>query len=77
MDNEPRFEEMLSRLDVIVHSLERGDTPLEEALALYTEGSELIRKCTEKLSDAEQVVVKLRKGPDGAPEELPFDTEDS
>ena len=77
MDNEPRFEEMLSRLDVIVHSLERGVTPLEESLALDTEGSERIRKCTEKLSGAEQVVVKLRKGPDGAPEELPFDTEDS
>lgn len=77
MENELRFEEMLSRLDVIVHALESGDTPLEESLSLYTEGSELIRKCTEKLADAEQIVVKLRKGPDGAPEELPFDSEDS
>ena len=77
MENELRFEEMLSRLDVIVHALESGDTPLEESLSLYTEGSELIRKCTEMLADAEQIVVKLRKGPDGAPEELPFDSEDS
>ena len=77
MENEPRFEEMLSRLDVIVHALERGDTPLEESLSLYTEGSELIRKCTEKLSEAEQIVVRLRKGPDGTPEELPVDAEDS
>ena len=77
MENEPRFEEMLSRLDVIVHALERGDTPLEESLSLYTEGSELIRTCTENLSEAEQIVVRLRTGPDGTPEELPFDAEDS
>ena len=66
------FEEMLRRLDVIVKALEKGDTPLEESLALYTEGAELIRLCTAQLNAAEQTVVRLQKAPDGSPEELPF-----
>ena len=75
--NEPRFEEMLSRLDVIVRTLEKGDTQLEESLSLYTEGTELIRLCTARLSEAEQLVVRLQKGKDGIPEELPFDGENT
>ena len=68
----PTFEEMLSRLDAIVRTLEKGDAPLEESLTLYTEGAELIRQCTARLNDAEQTVVRLQKGPDGAPLEFPF-----
>ena len=66
------FEEMLQRLDIIVRALEKGDVPLEQSLALYTEGAELIRKCTERLNEAEQTVMKLQKSADGSPEELPF-----
>ena len=69
------FEAMLQRLDDIVRALEQGDAPLDGSLALYTEGAELIRKCTQQLDEAEQTVVKLQKGPDGSPVELPFDTE--
>lgn len=66
------FEQMLARLDEIVRSLEKGDVPLEESLALYTEGADLIRVCTKQLNEAEQTVVRLQKGADGAPVELPF-----
>ena len=66
------FEEMLQRLDVIVRTLEKGDTALEESMALYTEGTELIRRCTARLNDAEQTVVLLQKGSGGAPAETPF-----
>ena len=76
-NNEQRFEQMLARLDEIVRTLEKGDTPLEESLALYTEGAELIRKCTARLSEAEQIVVRLQKGADGAPTELPFAGDES
>lgn len=69
------FEDMLQRLDVIVRALEKGDTALEDSLSLYTEGTALIRQCTALLNDAEQTVVQLRKGSDGAPEELPFPEE--
>ena len=66
------FEDMLKRLEVIVRALEKGDTALEESMKLYTEGAELIRQCTERLNEAEQTVVRLQKGRDGAPEEQPF-----
>ena len=68
---------MLSRLDVIVRTLEKGDAALEDSLALYTEGAELIRRCTARLAEAEQTVVRLQKGPDGAPVEQPFAGDDA
>ena len=70
------FEQSLARLDEIVKLLERGDVALSESMKLFEEGTGLIRSCGDMLDDAEQKVVRLRKGPDGSPEELPFDAED-
>jgi len=56
-----------------VASLEKGDAPLAESLALFEEGTKLISACTKQLDQAEQQVVKLMKGPDGAPVEQPFE----
>ncbi len=67
------FEESMARLTEIVRTLEQGTAPLEESLKLFEEGTALIRSCGKLLDEAEQKVVKLRKGPDGEPEELPFD----
>ena len=69
------FEQSLSRLDEIVKHLEKGDLPLNDSLALYEEGTALIRSCSQMLDDAEQKVVKLKKGPDRAPVELDFEEE--
>ena len=68
------FEESLARLDEIVKALEKGDKSLDEALSLFEEGTALIKSCGKTLDAAEQKVVKLQKGPDGDPVELPFDT---
>ena len=70
------FEQSMQRLEEIVRLLERGDVPLEESLALFEEGSGLIARCSKLLDNAEQKVIKLKKGSDGTPVELPFDTED-
>ena len=70
------FEESMQRLEVIVQRLERGDVPLEESLALFEEGSGLIAQCSKLLDSAEQKVIKLKKGSDGAPVELPFGAEE-
>ena len=70
------FEESMLRLEEIVRLLERGDVPLEESLALFEEGSGLIARCSKLLDNAEQKVIKLKKGSDGTPVELPFDTEE-
>ena len=69
------FEESLSRLDEIVRHLEKGDLPLSESLTLYEEGTALIAACSKMLDDAEQKVVKLKKGPDRSPIELDFEDE--
>ena len=69
------FEQSMARLDEIVHHLEKGDMPLNDSLALFEEGTALIRSCEKQLDEAEQKVVKLRKGPDREPEELPFEDE--
>ena len=66
------FEQQLARLEEIVAALEKGDAPLADSLALFEEGTKLIAACSKQLDQAEQQVVKLMKGADGAPVELPF-----
>lgn len=71
------FEEKLARLEEIVALLEKGDAALAASLSLFEEGTKLANACTAELDKAEQQVVKLMKGADGAPVELPFEsTED-
>ncbi len=70
------FEESMQRLEEIVLLLERGDVTLEESLALFEEGSGLIAQCSKLLDRAEQKVIKLKKGSDGTPMELPIDAEE-
>ncbi len=70
------FELSLKRIEEIVKSLETGSAPLDESMKLFEEGTALIRRCGEMLDRAEQQVVRLKKGPDGEPQELPFDDEE-
>jgi exodeoxyribonuclease VII small subunit len=69
------FERALERLEEIVRHLEQGDLPLQESLSLFEEGTKLLTACSKQLDEAEQKVVKLRKGADRQPEELPFENE--
>ena len=73
---EPTFEENITRLEEIVSLLERGDSQLADSLTLFEECTKLVGKCSAMLEQAEQQVVKLQKGPDGEPVELPFETEE-
>lgn len=66
------FEDSMARLEEIVDLLERGDAPLEQAMALFEEGAKLLRECTKQLDEAEQKVTLLTAGEDGQPEERPF-----
>lgn len=70
------FEQSLARLEEIVHHLESGDMLLSDSLALYEEGTALIKNCSKMLDQAEQKVVKLKKGPDRTPIELEFEGEE-
>ena len=73
MEQSRTFEASVTSLEEIVRQMERGDVPLEQALSLFEEGTGLIRSCTKLLDEAELRVVKLMKGPDGEPVELPME----
>lgn len=70
------FEQKMARLEEIVAKLEKGDAQLGDSLRLFEEGTRLIVACREELDKAEQQVVKLMKGPDGAPVENEFASEE-
>jgi exodeoxyribonuclease VII small subunit len=52
----PTFESALSELEKIVASMEAGQMPLEQALAAYKRGAELLKFCQTALQDAQQQV---------------------
>ncbi len=66
------FEASMIRLEEIVGLLERGEAPLEQAMALFEEGAKLLRECTKQLDEAEQKVSLLTAGENGEPVEKPF-----
>lgn len=67
------FEQSLEKLEDIIRHLEKGDMPLNDSIKLFEEGTTLINSCNAMLDEAEQKVVRLRKGADRQPEELPFE----
>ncbi len=73
---EKTFEESIARLEEIVSALEKGDAKLADSLKLFEEGTKLAGACGKMLDEAEQKVVKLSKGADGAPVESAFSGEE-
>lgn len=53
------FEAAVSELESIVQEMESGELPLEDALARYQRGMNLLRHCQTTLSDAERRVKVL------------------
>jgi exodeoxyribonuclease VII small subunit len=72
-DEKMSFEQAMVRLEEIVRSLERGDAPLDQSLALFEEGTSLVRLCTTALEQAQQRVTILLKQDDGRVSEQIFD----
>lgn len=42
--------------------MEEGELPLEESIAAYRRGSELLRQCQKQLGDAERQIQVLENG---------------
>ena len=61
MSEEQTFEELQRTLDDLVARLERGDVPLDEALALYERGEAVHRALSERLDRAELRIEELRR----------------
>ena len=56
------FEAALAELEQVVADMESGKLPLEESLAAYQRGAELLRQCRSRLDDAQQQVRILEDG---------------
>ncbi len=53
------FEQEIKRLDEIVEKISSKALPLEESLALYEEGNNIIRRLEEALKAAQEKVEKI------------------
>lgn len=56
------YEDALAQLQTITESMQNNDLPLEEALAAYQRGQELIQYCQQKLAEVEQKLQVLDNG---------------
>ncbi len=57
-----KFETALAELEQIVRTMESGRLPLEESIAAYRRGSELLTHCQQQLADAERKIEVLESG---------------
>ena len=59
------FEENILKLEGIISSLEKGDTPLEECISLFEEGVKISKLCMTMLDNAEQKIKVLSENENG------------
>ena len=55
----PSFEQALTELEAIVEKMEAGELSLEQSLAQYKRGAELLKFCQSRLADAQQQIKVL------------------
>lgn len=53
------FASSINELEEIVHQLEQGEVPLEDAIELYKKGMKLSQFCHEQLTKAEEQLVSV------------------
>ncbi len=67
--DEPRegkkFDDGMAELEAIVSRLERGEMPLEEALAAFEAGIALVRSLNQRLSEVEARIELLSRDGEG------------
>ncbi len=61
MDKTLTYEQAVERLEAITAALEQNNVSLDEALALFSEGTELAAFCTKKLEEAKQKITVIEK----------------
>jgi exodeoxyribonuclease VII small subunit len=54
--NPPDFETAMRELEALVQKMESGDLSLEQSLAAYKRGAELVKSCRTTLTQAQQQV---------------------
>jgi exodeoxyribonuclease VII small subunit len=68
---EPTFEQAQAELEQIVERLERGQVPLDEAIALWERGERLHAFCRAKLDTAQGKVEELASRLPASPPDPP------
>ncbi|MCM2265755.1 MAG: exodeoxyribonuclease VII small subunit [Desulfuromonadales bacterium] len=76
MAKQPTFEQSLKSLEDAVARLEKGQIPLDEALACFEDGVKGAGRCRELLREVETQVEVLLKDSAGSFRVEPFDTDD-
>ncbi len=71
-----KFENKLTDLEEIVAKLESGETPLEDSLVLFEEGTNILKKLTHILEEAERKVEVLTRDMSGSLVTEPFEEEE-
>ncbi len=61
-DEKMTYDEAVQRLESIVAQLERGGKNLDETLAMFEEGTQLLRQCQTELAEAEGRLAELSLG---------------
>jgi exodeoxyribonuclease VII small subunit len=76
VQSEPKtFEEILKALELEVERLEGGELPLEDALAAFERGMQLVTLGQGKLENAEATVERLLAAREGIAETQPLDAD--
>jgi len=68
------IEKEIKELDALVKKMEGEQLPLDEALALFQKGVELVKKCTKSLDDAELKVKEIIETQPGVFKEVEIDS---
>ncbi len=69
------FEDALQQLEKIVSQLEKGDVPLQQAIAYYEQGVQLKTHCERTLKSAVDKIEKIQTQADGTSQTVLFDTD--
>ncbi|NOZ02296.1 MAG: exodeoxyribonuclease VII small subunit [Deltaproteobacteria bacterium] len=70
---EKGFEDILKELNEVVEKLEKGNLPLEESIALYTQGVKMLQSARGVLDKAQarlEVLLSAEDGKEPSTEEL-------
>ena len=59
MEKKIDFESNIKKLEEIVHELESGNVPLDDALKKFNEAYKLSKECDEKLKNVSESVNKI------------------
>ncbi len=66
--DDPRYEDLIERLEELVEQIESGELDLEQSIKGYEEGATLIKQARAILTRAEQRVAAIESNPEQNPD---------